>query len=69
MITILEILLYLQLISPNAGYTGDQINAIWIGNQPAVQSVQQDPNMMNQIDQQYNQQAQGIEKIDVDEGL
>jgi hypothetical protein len=69
MITILEILLYLQLISPNNGYSGNQINTLMNANQPLIQSVQQNQTLMNQVDQQYNQQAQGIEKIDVDEGL
>ena len=70
MLQIIEILLYLQLIGTNGPTpTATQINQLSIDNQNVIQTIQTNNDLMQQVDQQYHDAAQGIERIDYDEGI
>lgn len=64
--TLLCIMLYLALIISPGIYTYQQIHTIEQQNQPAIQSVQQDPALMNYVVNKYMEDAKRINVIDVE---
>ena len=69
MLQIVEILLFFQMISTGSSMpTADQINSLTVNNQQAIQGVLTNTDLMQQVDNQYHDAAQGIIHIDFDEG-
>jgi hypothetical protein len=70
MLQIIEILLYLQIISGTGTVpTAAQIDAYVNDNKQAIQQVQNDNSLLQQVDHDFHDQAQGIVHIDYDEGI
>ena len=70
MLQIIEILLYLQLISASGTVpTAAQIDGLANNNRQTIQSIEGDSTLMQQIDHDFFDQAQGIVHIDYDEGV
>ncbi len=70
MLQIIEILLYLQVISGTGPVpTAAQIDGLASSNQQQIQQVESDSTLMQQVSHDFYDQAQGIVHIDYDEGI
>ncbi|MGA2297277.1 MAG: hypothetical protein ABSG15_07010 [FCB group bacterium] len=59
---LISILMFLGLVMPNGQYSQDQINGMILRNQPAIQSVQQNPNLQPAIQANMRNSQQIIEE-------
>ncbi len=70
MLQIIEILLYLQLISGSGAVpTAAQINGLAADHSDAIHQIQVNTDLMTKVNHDYYDQAQGIVHIDYDEGI
>ena len=70
MVTIIEILLYLQMISGSGTMpTADQINTLAQQNQSTITDISNNASLMQSIDSQFSNDAKGIAHFDYDEAI